>query len=322
MLESQLFDLHNSIGGKIGLPRPEIFFDEGNINSIFFKCIGLSGSISGVEMVGAAVSTVDFPLERAYFEWFERASIVLAEFEGRLEEPRKSAGLWQYARSNGVAAAKNFTQAAYAATLELEERDRILRSWYGSATRPVKVRRLGVKESSIAKALENYYDCETVIFEEGVEGQEDVAVAGFFGFPKSMDKPIFFGFGAGSLPMAIEKARSEALQRLVFLWGEKIPEVEPALDVSALSQQEFFLYPGNHEKLRAWTRGAHDDFSYLTEVSEDTVDQVLDLTPKNLRQDISIVKVNRAGYYPMAFGPSYPFLKRETPKEIRTHPIP
>src|SRR5262249_212328 len=116
---------------------------------------------SGEEITGSAAAMNDdeSPATRAYFELLERVSTIEAlddprdvvKLRCKLAEPigyatktsvfpeSDSPNTWRYARSNGIAIYEGWIHAARRAWLELLERDRILRAWYGE-TCPVRLR--------------------------------------------------------------------------------------------------------------------------------------------------------------------------------------
>ena len=204
------------------------------------------------------------PLERAAFELEERIAIMEALIDPVASYPCRSrsgadegrapsdlvfpsspvAAQWQYSRSNGVALAPDWPSACERAWLELTERDRILRSWYGNAAPS----RTDVEMPSLPS-----YDWEAYRFPGARRSPE---VAGVFGFPRNSAAPLLRGFAASTTwPEALQRASRECLQGLAFLWGEEIPTAPPASAPNALFHLDCFLWPGNHRRLRMWLGG-------------------------------------------------------------------
>src|SRR5690606_19625166 len=123
------------------------------------------------------------------------------------------------ARSNGVALHRSWEEACLRARLELIERDRVLRSWYGElAPSPAPV------PTSLARfATDEWCACRIPEPRDG-----DVEVAAIIGFPREPGGSLARGFAArASLDEALEAAALEALQGLAFLWEEPLPEAAP-----------------------------------------------------------------------------------------------
>src|SRR5699024_10783813 len=112
-------------------------------------------------------------------------------------------------------------RAQKAAALELIERDRILRSWYGGPSPQAT----SLPHSIPLGELPRHYRIETYRFPKA---DSEIEVGAVFGFPTHPEAPFFCGFGAShSLEEALRHAFREGLQRMAFLWGEPVSGDEP-----------------------------------------------------------------------------------------------
>jgi ribosomal protein S12 methylthiotransferase accessory factor YcaO len=208
----------------------------------------------------------------------------------------------------------SFEEAARRARLELFERDRVLRSWYGDLA-PKRV----ALPSSVPDALFRAYDFEAYEFEV----VQKIHTAGVFGFPVTKE-PVIYGFAARETPRdALSAALDECIQRLGFLWGEPIPEASPHPAPTPSFHQEFYLCPENHEALRRWLRGEHASlfagrFRMPALVDEPAVEA---LRPAWLSPELHVVRANPRGHVPLGFGAAHPLLDDEHPAGCTVHPI-
>ena len=133
--------------------------------------------------------------------------------------------------------------------MELIERHYVLQSWIGN-TGAVKFEPDQTVSTEL-NFLTSSYDIQ--YFEFATHYDESYSVIGCFGFPKKVTDPIFYGFGsAKDNAKSVQKATSEAIQRLGFLWGEEIPHENPVASPTAYFHQEYFLNPKNHQIILDW----------------------------------------------------------------------
>jgi hypothetical protein len=275
---------------------------------------------------------------RAYYELLERTSVLEAlecgvddylvrDHEGRAvgkvgrndvfpRSPEEATLV--YSRSNGVAVASSWPAACRAAALELVERDRVLRSWYG-ALRPRAVP-LGVWQPPTR--LWDAYELEAHAF-DGVDAACSVAVRGVFAFPRRPDAPLTYGFAAGATEQqALGAAMRECLQRLAFLWGEPLPAEPPAFAPTAEYHQEFFLQRSMHEHIRRWLAGRLVDRTPdLGRPAKAFPDRFVDLTPPALAGRTHVVRALPGDELPLVFGRGHPKVSGVLPAELAIHPI-
>jgi len=273
---------------------------------------------------------------RAFFELLERAAVVdrlacprdayealdengipvgrLGHTEVFPESPEPER--WQYSRSNGVAAAPTFARARLAARLELVERDRVLRSWFGGVA-PRRLHRIRAGHRVFADHL---YSVELYSFPENRAegGRRDVV--GMFAFPKCETVPFVVGTGAGpSSFSAVRRATRECVQRLGFLWGEPIPAAPPGFEPTPLYHQELYLCPSMQPRLRAWLNGHHDR-SHAKSTPSTEHPCYVDLTPEHLLSRIRVLKALPAGELPLTFGRRPAFCENDA-ESYGVHPI-
>lgn len=311
------------------------------VSGIEIKLAGISLEFAPGQLVTGSAGQLDgSPLPRAYFEFLERTAVVeamevpelelnLRTAEGMASEtfasrelfPSSPAGAsWVYARSNGVATGRTWAEACGAAELELAERDRLLRSWYGQIA-PI---RLPLPDSDLDSRLQGLYELESYAFEDR-NGGATPAVVGVFGFPRRPDVPRVCGFGAhGELPEARALAWRECVQQLGFLWDEPVPDALPRLTLSAQYHLDVYLHPSNHRPLREWLAGGHlRRPCVLRDPSQGLHGQRLfaDLTPERLRGRAWVVKALPTAELPLTFGHGHPALVGPVPPDLQVHPI-
>lgn len=305
--------------------------------------LGMCGLVvrdgQGRQATGSAAGLDAIPIARAYFELVERTS-VLGAIERDLQDypvidragrqigviakdrvfPRSDdEAEMRYARSNGVAAHVSWEQACCAAALELIERDRVLRSWYGLGV----PRRITIDRHIVLERLAPEYSFEAYAFDGAAA---NVAVYGVFAYPRSSDAPLTYGFAASESPSsALTSAVRECLQRLAFLWGESIPKQEPEFAPTPEYHQEFFLQPSMHERLRKWLAGEHARFQvsgFAQRALEVTrlSDRFVDLTPNKVRARLRIVRALPESELPLVFGRGHPDLDA-IPAPLAVHPL-
>jgi len=218
----------------------------------------------------------------------------------------------RWARSNGIALGVTWKDAAERARLELVERDRILRSWYGE----LSPTRIDEPDGVVPDALKLAHRLEWYEF-----GTEPDSVVALFGFPEP-SAPFVYGFGAGrDREAAARSAAREWIQRLGFLWGEAVPTEPPDVAPTPDFHQEHYLYAGNLERVRAWLRGDHASFSGVLSAPRSALDaHYVDLTPAWLRSGLRVVKAVSGGRVPLCFGLGHPWAPA-CPEELMVHPI-
>jgi YcaO cyclodehydratase, ATP-ad Mg2+-binding len=319
--------------------EPTLFLETTTVGVIDIHVAGICArNRAGDIATGSAGDLLESPLNRAYFELLERASIItMWSTMGTILPTRSAIGAptahvprdviaptscdhdrWAHARSNGVAAGRTWQEACNRAEWELVERDRVLRSWYGElGCSPLEIPR-----AMVPPALYSLYWFEAYVF--GESEASNVQVAGVFGFPKHDDAPMLYGFGARpQLDQALTVAASECIQRLGFLWGEEIPSVQPVFSATPDFHQEFFLWPGAHERLHRWLAGEHRQLAQAIVGSVPVVRcdrRFLDMTPAELTTKLFVAKAIPAGEMLLVFGDGHPDL-HGLPDDLRIHPI-
>lgn len=323
-----MMDVHSRHALPRGWSEPEWFSEQAALGDFTLQLAGVAARAPSGELIaGSAAGTGGLPALRAFYELLERASVWVAmnggrdqfavrEASGRLAGtisreqafPSAPSGSdWTYARSNGVALHGTWSEACTRAHLELAERDRVLRAWFGQ----IVPERVSLPELS---APEDLYAFEAWRF-----GFGDPEVAGVFAFPRAAG-PLAYGFcAARNIDLAVEGAASECLQRLGFLWGEPIPDREPAPSASPSFHQDYFLYPPQQARLRAWLAGAHAGACVLPPSGPSSA-LFIDLTAEGL-DGLFVAKALPSSELPLTFGVGHPILGTAVPAELSVHPI-
>jgi hypothetical protein len=333
--------------------RPELFVETAHIGPLSIDLAGASTLSQGGRAAFGSAAALRLRAQpelsavaRSYYELIERTSI-LESIDGTVAtfavcdadrqpfallprsviHPRdETPNVRRHSTSNGVGAHGDWLSACRTAARELIERDRVLRSWYGSIT-PIAV---DVAGHPVAIALADDYEFTAHSFGhvdvtlQCGRPQERVEVTGVFGFPRARHAPLVYGFGTGtSCSAALDRAWRECIQRLGFLWGEEIPSEQPAFAPTAEYHQEHYLYEAHHDALRAWLAGAHRRYAgILRAVRCDEPEIVFaDLTPAALRGHISVVKALSAEAVPLIFGVGHPWLTDRLPSALGIQPI-
>jgi hypothetical protein len=329
-----------------GWTAPECFVDEVAAGGWSIHLVGLiSRDSNGAEATGSAADVSGFPLARAYFELLERTSLLAmtADPEARpvvrdrtgevvgtcpreVAFPRAPPGApWAYARSNGVALGRSLEAACRSAELELVERDRVLRSWYGE-TRPIALPDWRFESPPGPDAIYAFQAYEFPSPAGQAETGAHSIVAGVFGFPVADQRfPLVYGFGAGTARTeALAHAARECQQRLGFLLGEEIPAAMPAFATTADFHQDYYLWPRMHERLRIWLTGGHTIHARTLARPDGpgTGRLFLDLTPKTGLRDLRVVRALPGPEIPLVFGRGHPWASRAVPEQLQVHPIP
>jgi hypothetical protein len=323
-----------------GWSPPELVTDDVVVDGVELRRAGLSSvAPTGEEVTGAAVEVTSSPIPRGSFELLERASILDAllrpqpsyelfgsdgarigrRVAGDVFPESPDPARWRYARSNGVAIHQDWERAAEGAWLELLERDRVLRAWYGE-TRPVRVEGCA-DEGPLARTKS--YEWVAYAFPEPSPpdaASRQVDVVGVFGFPETATAPLVCGYGARSgRGAALAAATREALQQLGFLWGEPVADAPPVSAPTPLFHLEHFQWPAHREGLRRWLEVGHEHLWRGTRASGPRDIGFVDLTPPWLEGGLRVAKAVADGALPLTFG-DCPFATH-LPCDLRTHPI-
>ncbi len=306
-MQLELAGLRRAYPLPAGLSEPELFEGSVTIAGREVRRVGLAcRSTDGAEVTGSAAELDRSPLARAYFELLERASLLeargrlhpLCDARGRvLGALREDAGLApegtpvRPARSNGLALHLSFEEACRRAALELAERDRVLRAWYGEL--PVAP----AAPPALLAPFDTHEWRACAIAEEG----DAAEVAAVIGFPRRPELPLARGFGAAaSLGAALEAAAREAVQNLAFLWDEPVPAAAPESAPRPMFHLDYYLYPGHHAHLARWLDGAHHRPSPRAPRRGEP--RFVDLTPASLRGKLSVARAVSDGARPLVFG--------------------
>jgi hypothetical protein len=320
--------------------EPTVFVETTDVAGVQIHVAGIYvRDQQGDVATGSAGDLVESPLDRAYFELLERASILaMSGVQVRRLPTRSASGLqrehvdmdlvapanvdsarWRYSKSNGVAVAQTWDEACSRAQWELIERDRILRSWYGELV-PV---RAVLPPGLLPTELCTVYSFEAYLFPD--PNDSDVDVAGVFAFPKRDDAPLLYGFGARpSSRHALVVALGECIQRLGFLWGEDIPVEQPDRSPTPDFHQEFFLWRGSHDGLRDWLKGRHKELGvelHRSKTAPGRERRFVDLTPPELSLKLFVAKALAESEIPLVFGDGHPAVAGELPDNLRVHPV-
>lgn len=313
----------------------ETFFETVSVNGVDIHLAGIATELRGECATGSAAALDCAPVLRSYMELVERLSILAAFRKERthftLRDRSGKAGVsvasdivfplnpepssWRWARSSGVAVGSTWEVASARARLELVERDRVLRSWYGQS----KPELVAIANGIIPPGLDALYSFEAYSFGP----LDDIAVAGLFGFSRAASvAPTLLGFAARhDLSSALEAAFRESLQPLGFLLGEDLPATVPEPSATPDFHQDYFLFPPHAELLHTWLRGEHSRHTGALIASLPSEPDYVDLTPAALRSELFVAKAIPAGHVPLAFGPTHPLASGALPAELRVHPI-
>lgn len=294
----------------LGVELLEPYFDTASVGGLSIYLVGIAVQYEGECVTGSAGSLLSPPTLRAYMELLERLCVLTSPPS---RDPRGGdTSTWRPARSNGVAIGTDFESAAVRARLELVERDRVLRSWFGGPPpRAVSV------DALVPGALATAYRFEACSFEE-VHG---IHTAGVFGFPLG-GAPLVYGFASRhGAPAALSAAFDECIQRMGFLWGEDVPEVSPPPAPTPAFHQEHFLCPSNHDALRRWLRGQHPTRAALRAAAPSALPGVEELRPSWFPSNLSVVRALPRGHVPLGFGLPHPLALSPVPQDLAVHPV-
>jgi hypothetical protein len=276
---------------------PELFQDELAIGDLKIQRVGVFTQDTNDQLItGSAVAIGEVPLQRAYFELLERMS----NFDAEKGSDSNAQARWKFSKSNGVAAHTDLSRAMQFAHMEILERDHLLRSWLG-ALAPEKI---SVESPAIPQTLWSEYEFEAYQLSARDSFWKTIGV---FGFPKGNLLPNVYGFSTRhSAGLAIQKAASECLQSLAFLYDEEIlpelPEFRPSPDY----HQALFTRPEARVLLRKWLAGEFTQREAPEIVKKRSPDADLptfsDLTPSHLKSRLHVVRAHVADAIPLFFG--------------------
>lgn len=285
--------------------------------------------LTGEEVTASAAAVDKMHHEAAYFQLLQRTAVAafrppdevmfldrdgVPVHAGPAPTRRRSPdpGAWQFARANGIAGHTDPRTARRCAAMELVERDRVLRSWYGEIcpeSRPY--------EGPVL--LREHYRFRAFSFGAG----EQPEVAGVFGFPLRPDAPFINGFGAGDdWDEARSRAEAECLQQLGFLWGEAIPLADIPFSPTPLYHQKVFLSENGWRRVESWLEGEHLDYAKPRLPWFDVANTYFyELTPEHLRGRITIVGALCDQAFPLFFGRCAELIPDTMPLDLWTHPV-
>ncbi|HEX4473509.1 MAG TPA: YcaO-like family protein [Polyangiaceae bacterium] len=331
---SDVAALASRFGAPPSLGAVEWCVDDAKIDGATIHLAGVAADVDGECVTGSAASTVEVPIERAYLELLERLAVLeaierapsrfatvdetgtttgIAPF-GKVFPTSPTPDTWRWARSNGVAVGPNFGFAANRAHLELIERDRVLRSWYGE----LLPRSADVEPGLFPAALREHYHVRANTFGDSEGG----VVCGVFALPKG-GAPLSFGFSARPTAReAVASAALECLQRIGFLFGEACVDEEPEAAPTPDFHQDYFLAPDGNRRIERWLAGNHQGLhGFATERARNSRRSYVDLTPDWFRSGLSAVRAIPDGELPLWFGASHPLVDGAHLSSISVHPI-
>lgn len=295
----------------------------------------------GREFLGSAAEFENMPLTRSYFELLERARIYdpdlyssesfsllnadgtrMGEITRRNVFPRTSAedNQWVFCHGNGVAIQREFRTAAENAALELQEKDRVERSWYGQVD-PVPCELNSSKLRRGLRALPENYEFKVYRFPPPEsDGTQNVFVVGVFGFPEGTDTPFPYGFSPGrSFESAARGAEEEALQRFLFLWNINLQKEMPTFSPTARYHEKLFQTVPGVRTMRNWLEEGHpNQLGAYPKLSTNNICFV-DITPLELEGKARIIKAISETALPLITGRGHPEID-EMPSYMLTHP--
>lgn len=269
--------------------------------------------------------------ERAYWELRERIAVleaqrrehgfVVRDASGRRVGtrgidrvfPKSGSDTWAYSRSNGIAVATTWAEACERSALELVERDRVLRSWFGFEGAPSMVE-LTTDLDSIAGYR--------WLARELVDPGSGVVVCAVFGVPCQPRLALVRGFGAGrDAAAALGRAESECLQSLAFLHDEAPPDAEPVVEPTPMFHLDWYLYRRSHRALENWLTNGHAPRLEVGR-SRPKIGQMLfaDLSGADPEKQGFVARALTDDAVPLTFGADHPDLRgRASPTPV--HPV-
>lgn len=262
-----------------------------------FQGLGLfSSHTSGMELFGASEQSPSGAVAIAHWELLER--ILTWEARERFAQESHSTR-FRLSTSNGVALHTDLAQARQNARLELLERDRILRSWYGY----LRPELLGSPLSSELETPAGYRWWEARLpCSPGDRHRVEVALT--LGIPQDSKHPVTLGFGAAeSLEGALKKSRRESRQRLGFLWGLRLPRCPDLLraDPTPLLHQDYYSHRRNQDVLLRWLyEGNAPALRRAPALPGKVIFQTL--TPPQSKGTIQLIRAHASSALPLTFG--------------------
>jgi hypothetical protein len=164
---------------------------------------------------------------------------------------------------------------------------------------------VGVARALTTGEIAGVYEFLAVLVGDAAWGR--IHVAAVVAFPRLADAPLSIGFGAAQADaaQAVEKATAECLQRLAFLWGDPVPEVEPEFSPTPDYHQDHFLWPRSHVLLRDWVAGRRPrrPLEWLP-AAPTAAPSFVNLTPAAMVGKVVVVRAVCAGCLPLVFGRS------------------
>jgi hypothetical protein len=298
----------------------EVVSDIVEISELRVRAVGISAATETLgEVTGASADLERAPFDRAYFELLERLAVkeIAARSVSGSGGEQVLSSERRLSLSNGVALQVSSERAAISAALELVERDRVLRSWYGGA-RP---ERISPSLGEWSARLSAEYQLSVVRFREGLDVADVRAtVVGIIAFPRSIHAPLSMGFAARpSLDESLQAASRELLQQIAFGWGEPVPSESPAVAPTPEFHLDFYSYPGHHALLEAWLDGKHEGRGpVLPDVAG--AFRFTDITPTWMEGGLRVVRAEHPSAVPLVFGLGHPWFP-ELPECMRVQPI-
>ena len=312
---------------------------------------------------GSAAELGGCPLVRAHFELLERihafeasrhpGGLALVDWKRRSQGHVNARELFlqssdptsqRYSISNGVALHDSWNEARERAWLELVERDRVLRSWYGGPAPATLGDRseswlhlLSPERARALRSLGSDYRLVAVeIPEPAPDRARPTTVAGVFGFPRERELPLFYGFGAACrVGHALDRAAMEGIQRLAFLWDEPPVATPPEPVPTPEFHQDYYLWPGAHANLEQWLAGDHHiesdtEFEYDEPARHPghrmsrSRAQYVELRPatgERQAPEFHVVKAHDPNAFPLVFGERHPWVSRRLAGSWPVHPV-
>ena len=331
-----------------GWKLPEVFVEWLELGGVPVGLVGLvaTHTDTGAEVTGSAAEREFFPVERACYELIERLWTTHAmrhplrryavgqegepHAEVRAEAlfPEAEGGLC-LSRSNGVAAHPDRAMACRNARLELVERDRVLRSWFGFVA-PVHSMTPPDLCGWLSDSIEWHVgELPPVPGHDLGPSADGVGVAFCVALPRRERVPLACGFAArGSREAAQAAAIRECVQVLGFLWGEDLPQSSPSPEPAPRFHQAFYLATDNHARVRAWLEGRHCELRVRHEGAvarakyrpSSIPNGLVDLAPE-LGSRCAVVHVIDERYWPLVFGAKHPRVNDAVASCIGPHPI-
>lgn len=297
--------------------QPEFYRDSILVDSLRIELnLAISKNPQTGDSVTALVSDLSATDAKryAYFELLKKISILqLMPQVHRLQTKNNAKKMIDFYLKNGVAIHFRKARACENAKLELIERDRVLRSWFGQC-KPTMIS--GVA-SSFDHKISNIYSISYYTIK--LNPSDPYTTIGYFGFPKDPDlHPLFFGFGsATALEAACKKASHAAIQNLGRAWNKQSSSQPSPLDPTSQQQQEYFLLPSNHQKIKDWLDGKSSNNEYGLKAElvplKNMQMNFFDITPAEFNKKFFVIKAESLQTIPFWFGKPDGFIKTAMP---------